>query len=45
MTTITAIRRKLGATGPEVFPIALGCMGMSGLYGATDDAELRHGAQ
>jgi aryl-alcohol dehydrogenase-like predicted oxidoreductase len=39
MTTITAIRRKLGATGPEVFPIALGCMGMSGLYGPTDDAE------
>ncbi|MGO9339483.1 MAG: aldo/keto reductase [Terracidiphilus sp.] len=39
MTTIIAIRRKLGATGPEVFPIALGCMGMSGLYGPTDDAE------
>jgi len=30
--------RKLGATGPEVFPIALGCMGMSGMYGAADDA-------
>lgn len=30
---------KLGATGPEVFPIGLGCMGMSGMYGATDDAE------
>jgi aryl-alcohol dehydrogenase-like predicted oxidoreductase len=30
---------KLGATGPEVFPLALGCMGMSGMYGATDDAE------
>jgi aryl-alcohol dehydrogenase-like predicted oxidoreductase len=39
MTTITTIRRKLGATGPEVFPLALGCMGMSGMYGATDDAE------
>jgi len=39
MTTMTAIRRKLGATGPEVFPLALGCMGMSGLYGPTDDAE------
>ena len=38
--TITATqRRKLGSTGPEVFPIALGCMGMSGMYGATDDAE------
>ncbi len=30
---------KLGQTGPAVFPIGLGCMGMSGLYGATDDAE------
>src|SRR5690348_3446594 len=30
---------KLGATGPDVFPIALGCMGMSGVYGATSDAE------
>ena len=39
MTTITTIRRKLGATGPEVFPLALGCMGMSGMYGAADDAE------
>ena len=39
MTTSIAQPRKLGATGPEVFPIALGCMGMSGIYGATDDAE------
>jgi aryl-alcohol dehydrogenase-like predicted oxidoreductase len=39
MTTATKLTRKLGATGPEVFPIALGCMGMSGMYGATDDAE------
>ena len=30
---------KLGATGPEVFPLGLGCMGMSKIYGATDDAE------
>lgn len=30
---------KLGSTGPRVFPIGLGCMGMSGTYGATDDAE------
>jgi aryl-alcohol dehydrogenase-like predicted oxidoreductase len=30
---------KLGATGPQVFPLGLGCMGMSGMYGATDDAE------
>src|SRR6266851_4717577 len=31
--------RKLGATGLNVFPLALGCMGMSGMYGATDDNE------
>jgi aryl-alcohol dehydrogenase-like predicted oxidoreductase len=31
--------RKLGAVGPAVFPIGLGCMGMSGMYGATDDDE------
>src|SRR5512132_268822 len=31
--------RRLGATGPEVFPLALGCMGMSGMYGPSDEAE------
>lgn len=31
--------RQLGATGPKVFPLGLGCMGMSGMYGATDEAE------
>lgn len=31
--------RRLGATGPSVFPIALGCMGMSGVYGQADDSE------
>ena len=31
--------RQLGRSGPHVFPIALGCMGMSGMYGSTDDAE------
>jgi aryl-alcohol dehydrogenase-like predicted oxidoreductase len=30
---------KLGTTGPSVFPLGLGCMGMSGMYGPTDDAE------
>jgi aryl-alcohol dehydrogenase-like predicted oxidoreductase len=29
--------RRLGAAGPEVFPIALGCMGMSGMYGPADE--------
>jgi aryl-alcohol dehydrogenase-like predicted oxidoreductase len=31
--------RQLGASGPRVFPIALGCMGMSGMYGPADDKE------
>lgn len=31
--------RQLGASGPEVFPISLGCMGMSGIYGPTDENE------
>ena len=31
--------RKLGANGPEVFPIGLGCMGMSAMYGAANEAE------
>jgi aryl-alcohol dehydrogenase-like predicted oxidoreductase len=30
---------KLGAAGPAVFPLGFGAMGMSGMYGATDDAE------
>jgi aryl-alcohol dehydrogenase-like predicted oxidoreductase len=39
MGTYTLPFRKLGAAGPEVFPIALGCMGMSGMYGPADEAE------
>jgi aryl-alcohol dehydrogenase-like predicted oxidoreductase len=31
--------RKLGSNGPELFPLALGCMGMSDLYGPADDRE------
>ena len=32
-------RRRLGAEGPEVFPLGLGAMGMSALYGPTDRDE------
>jgi aryl-alcohol dehydrogenase-like predicted oxidoreductase len=31
--------RQLGTVGPRIFPLALGCMGMSGMYGPTDDRE------
>jgi len=31
--------RTLGSAGPAVFPLALGCMGMSGAYGRADEAE------
>ena len=30
---------RLGRTGPPLFPIALGCMSMSGVYGPADDDE------
>jgi len=40
---------RLGKTGPAVFPISLGCMSMSGIYGASDDAEnvatIRHAVE
>ncbi|MDH4062857.1 MAG: aldo/keto reductase [Acidobacteriota bacterium] len=39
MTTTTSHLRRLGTAGPTVFPLALGCMGMSGMYGPSSDAE------
>jgi aryl-alcohol dehydrogenase-like predicted oxidoreductase len=39
MPTSSVATRKLGRTGPDVFPIALGCMGMSGMYGPADETE------
>src|SRR5262245_8097146 len=32
-------QRQLGSTGPTIFPLALGCMGMSGMYGQADERE------
>jgi aryl-alcohol dehydrogenase-like predicted oxidoreductase len=31
--------RRLGAHGPTVFPLSLGCMGMSAMYGPADEGE------
>jgi aryl-alcohol dehydrogenase-like predicted oxidoreductase len=40
MTTPTLpIARPLGASGPSMIPFALGCMGMSGMYGPSDEQE------
>jgi len=38
---MTITKTTLGGNGPEVFPMALGCMGMGGgsWYGANDEAE------
>jgi aryl-alcohol dehydrogenase-like predicted oxidoreductase len=33
------LTRQLGTAGPKVFPLALGCMGMSGMYGHADENE------
>jgi aryl-alcohol dehydrogenase-like predicted oxidoreductase len=30
---------QLGTVGPRVYPLALGCMGMSGMYGSSDERE------
>lgn len=34
-----ATMKQLGTTGPQVFPLALGCMGMSPVYGTPDEGE------
>jgi aryl-alcohol dehydrogenase-like predicted oxidoreductase len=39
MTTDPRALRRLGSSGPSVFPLALGCMGMSGMYGPADEKE------
>lgn len=40
LTTATVSPATLGINGPaRVFPIGLGCMGMSGMYGASDEAQ------
>lgn len=39
MNANPAAVRHLGAHGPRVFPLALGCMGMSAFYGDTDPNE------
>ena len=35
----TSESRQLGSNGPRVFPLGLGCMGMSDLYGPADESE------
>ena len=39
MSTQTQTTGRLGAMEPAVFPLALGCMGMSGMYGTADRME------
>ena len=37
--TWVSMTRQLGSPGPNVFPLALGCMGMSGMYGKSEEDE------
>ncbi len=39
MTDSNVRKVSLGKTGPSVFPLALGCMGMSGMYGESSEDE------
>jgi aryl-alcohol dehydrogenase-like predicted oxidoreductase len=39
MPTDAIATRRLGTNGSQVFPISLGCMGMSGMYGHADENE------
>ena len=39
MNTGLAAARQLGTDGPALFPLGLGCMGMSGMYGQHEEAE------
>jgi aryl-alcohol dehydrogenase-like predicted oxidoreductase len=40
-TSTTTAKTKLGSSGPEIFPFALGCMGMGAgsFYGSSDEQE------
>lgn len=44
MTAARAASRRLGRDGPAVFPIGLGCMGMSGYYGFARESRPENGA-
>ena len=39
MSSATRKTRRLGTSGPAVYPLGLGCMGMSGMYGPSDESE------
>ena len=45
MTAPVAPRRTLGRGGPAVFPLGLGCMGMTGYYGFACETQPEDGAR